>query len=53
MSAAGGRLPWEGNGPCGDCGGRNIVWNTAHELWETVMDCVPTVRRTASNQWVP
>ena len=33
--------PWEGNGPCKDCGGRNFPWSTAHELWESVMECDP------------
>jgi hypothetical protein len=29
--------PWEGNGPCEDCGGRNFPWSAPHELWECVM----------------
>jgi len=33
--------PWEGNGPCKDCGGRNWPWKAPHELWESVMECEP------------
>lgn len=33
--------PWEGNGPCEDCGGRNFPWSAPHELWESVMGCEP------------
>jgi len=33
--------PWEGNGPCKDCGGRNFPWRAPHELWESVMECEP------------
>lgn len=33
--------PWEGNGPCDDCGGPSIPWHAPHELWESVMECKP------------
>jgi hypothetical protein len=33
--------PWEGNGPCKDCGGPSICWHAPHELWESVMECEP------------
>ena len=36
--------PWEGNSPCQDCGARNIIWTAPHELWESVMECVPGIR---------
>jgi hypothetical protein len=29
--------PWEGNGPCQDCGGRNVVWFTDSPIWNQVM----------------
>lgn len=29
--------PWEGNGPCQDCGGRNVCWTTDSATWEAVM----------------
>ena len=33
--------PWEGDGPCKDCGGRNFPWRSPPELWESVMGCEP------------
>lgn len=29
--------PWEGDGPCQDCGGKNIVWFTDNKLFNRVM----------------
>jgi hypothetical protein len=29
--------PWEGNGPCQECGARNVVWATTSETWDRVM----------------
>lgn len=29
--------PWEGNGPCQDCGGRNVVWVAPNHIWNSVM----------------
>ena len=29
--------PWEGNGPCCDCGGRSPSWMAPNELWDAVM----------------
>jgi hypothetical protein len=28
---------WEGNGPCHDCGNRNVVWTTDSATWRAVM----------------
>lgn len=33
--------PWEGNGPCADCGGRSICWRAPDDLWEIVAANVP------------
>lgn len=30
--------PWEGNGPCQDCGNRNPIWYTDNEVWNQVCD---------------
>ncbi len=29
--------PWEGNGPCMDCGGRSPYWHAPNDLWQDVM----------------
>jgi hypothetical protein len=29
--------PWEGNGPCQDCGRRNVCWYAPNEVWNRVM----------------
>lgn len=29
--------PWEGDGPCQDCGAKNVTWFTDSPLWNRVM----------------
>ena len=37
------REPWEGDGPCEDCGGKNVRWHAPFEIWDSVMDTEPGV----------